>query len=143
MKHQRYLLNNNNQQANTSDPPSWTERGIIQTVAVCLFTVVHACSITLCYKFQKQLTFCCIEKRSLMRDHLRSMTFLSNGLFSLLGIKCIKCILKSISNCLSHWFKFKKFCSINFSIFLLHITINFMNCCGMHNNFYLDWSYIP
>merc|ERR1712218_470433 len=52
--------------------------------------------ITLCYKFQKQLTFCCIEKRSLMRDHLRSMTFLSNGLFSLLGIKCIKCILKSV-----------------------------------------------
>ena len=75
---------------------------------------------TLCYKFQKQLTFCCIEKRSLMRDHLRSMTFLSNGLFSLLGIKCIKCILKSISNCLSHWFKFKKFCPINFSIFLQH-----------------------
>ena len=83
-------------------------------------SVKKGCTNTLCYKFQKQLTFCCIEKRSLMRDHLRSMTFLSNGLFSLLGIKCIKCILKSIYNCLSHWFKFKKICPINFSIFLLH-----------------------
>ena len=45
MKHQRYLLNNNNQQANTTDPLSWTKWGIILTVAVSLFTVVRACSI--------------------------------------------------------------------------------------------------
>ena len=45
LKHQWYLLNNNNQQTNTSDPLSWTKRGIIQTVAVSLFTVVRARSI--------------------------------------------------------------------------------------------------